>query len=140
MVVAGVPIVGGAGLLAACSSSDSGESASSGSPSAASPSSGGGGGAAGTKIETSKVPVNGGFVDEGAKVVVTQPSAGSYKAFTAVCPHEGCLVSKVDGGKITCPCHGSEFNAETGAVEKGPAEKGLEAKKAAVSGSTITVS
>jgi nitrite reductase/ring-hydroxylating ferredoxin subunit len=29
------------------------------------------------------------------------------------------------GERLICPCHGSEFNARTGAVEVGPAATGL---------------
>jgi thiosulfate dehydrogenase [quinone] large subunit len=55
-----------------------------------------------------------------------QPSPGRFLAFDAVCPHAGCIV-QYDGTRpaFVCPCHGSEFNAETGAVESGPAPSGL---------------
>ena len=62
------------------------------------------------------VPVGGGFVNEEVAVVVTQPNDGSIKAFTAVCPHQGCLVSEVVENEIICPCHGSRFSAVDGAV------------------------
>lgn len=76
----------------------------------------------------SEVPVGGGHVYESEKVVVTQPAAGQYKAFSAVCPHQACLVTKVSSGEIKCPCHGSAFDAATGAVKTGPARQGLAAK------------
>lgn len=65
------------------------------------------------------VPVGGGLIRSG--VVVTRPSAGAVHAFTATCTHRGCTVNEVDGGKIFCPCHGSVFDATTGAVVAGPA-------------------
>lgn len=67
----------------------------------------------------------------GTPVVVTQPTAGRYQAFNAICPHAGCTCSGMpvpnDPARTTilCPCHGSEFNAATGAVVRGPATKGL---------------
>jgi thiosulfate dehydrogenase [quinone] large subunit len=47
-------------------------------------------------------------------------------AFNAICPHAGCTVAFASSNDIiACPCHGSEFNARTGAVELGPATRGL---------------
>jgi Rieske Fe-S protein len=77
----------------------------------------------------SDIPVGGGAIYTAAKVVVTQPASGQYKAFSAVCTHVGCLVNKVANGTIDCPCHGSEFRATTGAVVTGPAPSPLPAKQ-----------
>lgn len=46
----------------------------------------------------SEVPEGGGKVYSEQKVVVTQPEPGEFKAFTAVCTHQGCLVSSVEQG------------------------------------------
>jgi Rieske Fe-S protein len=59
------------------------------------------------------------------KVVLTQPSAGVIKAFSAVCTHQGCLVDGVSGGTINCPCHGSSFKVADGSVAAGPAKRSL---------------
>ncbi|MFG2711417.1 Rieske (2Fe-2S) protein [Streptomyces goshikiensis] len=80
-------------------------------------------------LKTADVPVGGGTVLKEQKLVVTQPTAGSYRCFTAVCPHQGCLVNKVENGTIDCPCHGSEFKVTDGAVVKGPATRPLAEKK-----------
>lgn len=62
----------------------------------------------------------------GDPAVVVQPTAGSFVAFDAVCPHEGCTVAYVAPDKLfICPCHGSRFNGETGALVNGPATRGL---------------
>ncbi|WP_346012423.1 Rieske (2Fe-2S) protein [Streptomyces sp. SID3343] len=76
----------------------------------------------------SEVPVGGGKVYDNAKVVVTQPTAGDFKAFTAVCTHQQCLVGSVKGTEIDCPCHGSRFDASTGKVLGGPAPSPLAPK------------
>ena len=76
----------------------------------------------------SDVPVGGGAIYTAAKVVVTQPASGQYKAFSAVCTHVGCLVNKVTSGTIDCPCHGSEFKITDGAVVAGPAPSPLPAR------------
>jgi Rieske Fe-S protein len=78
---------------------------------------------------TSDIPVGGGAVYTAAKVVVTQPASGQYKAFSAVCTHVGCLVNKVTSGTIDCPCHGSEFKITNGAVVAGPAPSPLPARQ-----------
>lgn len=72
-----------------------------------------------------QVAVGSGVVYDGPKVVVTQPAQGDVRGFTAVCPHQGCLVSEVTNNEILCPCHGSLFSAEDGAVLVGPATTGL---------------
>jgi Rieske Fe-S protein len=73
----------------------------------------------------SAIPVGGGVVYDPPKIVVTQPAEGNIQAFTAVCPHQGCLVTEVTNNEILCPCHGSLFSAETGEVIQGPAVQGL---------------
>ena len=77
---------------------------------------------------TSDIPVGGGeiFADQG--VVVTQPTAGEFKAFGPICTHQGCPVTNVDGGTINCTCHNSRFSIEDGSVKAGPATKPLPAK------------
>ena len=84
----------------------------------------------GTRIgPASAVPVAGAtpFRDpvSGDPSLVIQPSAGRFLAFDAVCPHAGCIVQYERSGTFVCPCHGSEFNGSTGAVEAGPAPTGL---------------
>ena len=92
-------------------------------------------GAALTK--TADVPVGSGVILEDAKLVVTQPTAGNYKAFTAVCTHQGCIVGSVKGKSIGCPCHGSAFNIADGSVLNGPADRPLREIKVAVEGDSI---
>jgi Rieske Fe-S protein len=88
--------------------------------------------------ETSDIPLEGGKVvaDDGG-TVITQPSAGTYNAFTAVCTHQGCTVGSVSDNQITCPCHGSIFSAKDGSVIQGPANAPLAAKPVIVSGDQI---
>jgi Rieske Fe-S protein len=77
-------------------------------------------GAAGTPSEgplgtTSSIPVGGGKIFADAGVVVTQPTAGQFKGFSTVCPHQGCAVALITGGYIVCPCHNSRFAIADGA-------------------------
>ncbi|HEY6424864.1 MAG TPA: Rieske (2Fe-2S) protein, partial [Pseudonocardiaceae bacterium] len=86
---------------------------------------------------TGNVPVGGGEVFADQKVVVTQPAAGEFKAFSAICTHQGCTVNKIAGGTIDCPCHGSKYAIADGSVVHGPASRPLAPRQITVSGSTI---
>lgn len=114
-------------------------------PSSASPSTEGGGesstdGAAGGAVAaTSDVPVGGCAVFSDHKCVVTQPSEGTFKAFTSVCTHQGCTVSPSTEGVIPCGCHGSQFSIEDGSVLQGPATSPLAEVEITVDGDTISL-
>ncbi|GAW50455.1 MULTISPECIES: Rieske (2Fe-2S) protein [unclassified Nocardioides] len=112
----GAAVVGvGLPLLAACGGGDGSTAIDGGStPSAGE-----------TLGPASDVPVGGGTVYADQKLVVTQPTNGEFKAFSAVCTHQGCLVANVDGGTINCTCHGSAFSIEDGSVQGGPAPTAL---------------
>jgi Rieske Fe-S protein len=110
----------------------SGASTSSGSTGSAAPS--------GTPVKTADVPVGGGVINASALFVVTQPSAGEFKAFSATCTHMGCAVTKIVDGKIDCPCHQSQFDITTGApTPSSQAKRPLPAKTATVSGDSVYV-
>jgi Rieske Fe-S protein len=76
-----------------------------------------------------EIPVGGGTIFTAARVVVTQPARGQYRAFSAVCTHVGCILSQVTGRTIDCPCHGSKFAIASGAVVAGPAPAPLPEKQ-----------
>ncbi|WP_406001700.1 Rieske (2Fe-2S) protein [Streptomyces sp. NBC_00829] len=142
---------GAAALAAGCSKyGDDQGSAASEEPSSAAPSSErnatsgsgtqGPGKPAGEELaKTSDIPVGGGTVFKDQKVVVTQPVSGDFKAFSAICTHQGCTVNKVADGTIDCPCHGSRFSIESAEVVGGPAPKPLPPKQITVSGDTIVL-
>lgn len=133
VVLAGAGAVGAAGLLAACSSGNTTSSevvptAAPETPAATN---------ANAVAETSQVPVSGGLVIDDKQLVVTQPKEGQFKAFTSICPHQGCTVGEVTADAIICPCHGSEFSPETGEVLMGPAMTGLTPVAIKVKGTEI---
>jgi Rieske Fe-S protein len=125
-----------AGTLAACGSDgDTGDKPAAGGE--ASTSSAPAEAPSGAIAKTADVPVGSGVIVD--DVVVTQPAAGEFKAFSTSCTHKGCAVNKVADGTIDCPCHGSRFNLD-GSVAKGPAAEPLEAKPIAVEGDSIVLS
>jgi Rieske Fe-S protein len=123
----GAAVVGvGAPLLAACGGDDEG---STDTPDVA----------AGEALgPTADVPVGGGKIYADQKVVVTQPTEGDFRGFSATCTHQSCLVAEIKGGTINCTCHGSKFSIEDGSVSTGPATSPLPPVDVTVDGDQIT--
>jgi Rieske Fe-S protein len=146
-VLAGVGLVGLAGAVSACGSAGSSSSsagagatpAATGAASATGGAAGAGSGSGASDVlaTTSEIPVGGGKIIAAKTVVVTQPTSGDFKAFSAVCTHMGCIVSKIANGTIDCPCHGSQYSIKNGAVVAGPAPAPLPAKVIKLSGDDI---
>lgn len=145
LTAGGLVLAGGA--LAACGGADSTATAPTTGPAtapttgpAAAPATGAPAApVSGALAAVSQIPVGGGVIVPEPPIVITQPVAGTFKAFTAICPHQGCLVSEVAENEIVCPCHGSLFSAEDGAVLQGPAVQGLTAASIAVQGDSIVL-
>jgi Rieske Fe-S protein len=87
--------------------------------------------------KTTDIPVGGGKILTDKKIVITEPQSGTFKAFTAVCTHQGCIVNTVSGGTINCPCHGSKFSIANGSVVNGPAPSPLAPVSIEVQGTSI---
>jgi len=115
--------------LAACSSGGSGGSggSSSGQP-------------VGRKlVALADVPVGGAAavkLPDGTPGVVARPTAAEARCFSAICTHQGCTVA-VRGKELDCPCHGSRFNALTGAVLSGLAPRALDKVPVTVKGGEV---
>ncbi|MFI8100017.1 Rieske (2Fe-2S) protein [Streptomyces sp. NPDC086023] len=71
------------------------------------------------------VPVGGAKLFREQRLLVSQPSAGQYRAFSAKCTHAGCILDKIENGEGNCPCHMSRFDVATGKVLSGPAPSPL---------------
>ncbi|GLF95730.1 Rieske (2Fe-2S) protein [Streptomyces yaizuensis] len=148
-----VTAVGAAGLgaaLVACGGSD--DDGGAGDPPATGAADGSTGGDSGTDTETdTDAGSTGGGGAELAKVadipegggrivgdlVITQPQAGTFKAFSKKCTHQGCAVKSVADNVINCPCHNSNFDAADGSVKSGPATAPLPETKITVEAGAI---
>ena len=90
-------------------------------------------------VAAADVPVGGGVILADRQLVVTQPTEGQFKAFSSICTHQSCPVTKVAEGSIDCSCHGSRFSIEDGSVLDGPAPEPLGEQAVKVSGDSITL-
>lgn len=88
-------------------------------------------------VKASDVPVGGGVILAAQKLVVTQPKAGEFEGFSAVCTHMGCTVNDISNGLIICPCHGSQYSITDGSVQGGPAPAPLPKKPVSDDGGNI---
>ncbi|GGQ12238.1 Rieske (2Fe-2S) protein [Kribbella sp. NPDC020789] len=143
-----VAAAGAAGLtvaLTACGGSDDDASAAPSQSGGAADDAANGGGTGGSSgggtqlASTADIPEGGGKVFADQKVVVVQPSAGEFKAYSATCTHQGCAVKSVSDGLINCPCHNSNFSVADGSVSSGPATKPLPEVRITVDGDSITL-
>jgi Rieske Fe-S protein len=138
-VAVGVPLLAACGDDSGSTATDAGSTSSpSDDPSASSEDTGSTGGGGTALASTSDVPVGGCFVVAASKIVLTQPTEGDFKAFTAVCTHQGCIVESSTEGDIPCPCHGSKFSLDDGSPQSGPASSALAAVEITVDGDSIT--
>ncbi|MGC3993830.1 MAG: Rieske (2Fe-2S) protein [Propionicimonas sp.] len=113
--------------LGGCAAAGSG-SATSGGSSSAGP----------VTVNAADIPVGSGKIV--APFVVTQPTAGTYEAFSYLCTHQGFPVGEVTDAAIVCEHHGSNFSLSDGSVLHGPATKALTKATVTVSGDTLTIS
>ncbi|MFE3141478.1 Rieske (2Fe-2S) protein [Streptomyces scopuliridis] len=138
-VVAAAGATGLAAALVACGGSDTTAESADGKPTTPDDGAGGGGGPADVLAKTTEIPEGGGMVFADQGVVVTQPTAGEFKAFSSKCTHSGCAVKDISDGIIHCPCHGSQFSVADGSVKAGPATQPLPAAPIKVAGDSITL-
>ncbi len=87
-----------------------------------------------------EVPVGGAKIYRKQKVVVTQPTSGDFRAFSAVCTHSGCVLSGVQEDGVQCRCHGSLFSKTDGSVVNGVAKEPLPPREISVQDGQITLS
>jgi Rieske Fe-S protein len=139
VAIAGAAVAAGP-ALAACGSDE--PTAAEPTPTSAAPSlvpggSAEGGASAEVLVATADVPEGGGVILTDPQVVVTQPTAGEFVAFSSICTHQGCPVADVTDGTINCNCHGSQYAIADGSVVTGPAPSPLPPVEVTVAGNSV---
>ncbi|HWM01631.1 MAG TPA: Rieske (2Fe-2S) protein [Actinophytocola sp.] len=87
-------------------------------------------------------------IPDGGGLIVDHPAGGKallvregqeVKAYNASCTHMGTIIAPPQDGVSTCPNHGSQFDAATGDVVKGPATKPLEELTVQIDGDQVVL-
>jgi nitrite reductase/ring-hydroxylating ferredoxin subunit len=81
------------------------------------------------------------LVTAGDRDVVLLNVGGEFYALDNECTHAGCDLAdgELEGSTLECPCHGSKFNARTGAVESPPADEPAPTYAVRVEGDDVLV-
>ena len=92
--------------------------------------------------KTSDIPIGSGkkFDVEGVPILITQPRAGEFRGFSAVCTHAGFVMTNVANSEIKCDNHGALYSADDGSVLSGPAPRALGKVTVTVEGDDVLVS
>lgn len=93
----------------------------------------------GSAVAAADIPVGGGVVLSEADYVITQPTAGDFRAFSKFCTHKQCPLASVGGGMINCMCHGGRYSMLDGSVQAGPPPEALPAVEVTVTGGWVVV-
>ena len=92
--------------------------------------------------KTTDIPVGSGkkFDVEGVQILITQPRAGEFRGFSAICKHAGFVMSNIANSEIKCDNHGAVYSADDGSVLSGPAPRALGKVTVTVEGDDVLVS
>ena len=92
--------------------------------------------------KTTDIPIGSGkkFDVEGVPILVTQPRAGEFRGFSAVCTHAGFVMTNMANSEIKCDNHGAVYSADDGSVLSGPAPRALGKVTVTVEGDDVLVS
>jgi nitrite reductase/ring-hydroxylating ferredoxin subunit len=92
--------------------------------------------------KTVDIPIGSGkkFDVEGVPILITQPRAGEFRGFSAVCTHAGFVMTNMANSEIKCDNHGAVYSADDGSVLSGPAPRALGKVTVTVDGDDILVS
>ncbi|MCS4535470.1 Rieske (2Fe-2S) protein [Corynebacterium sp. HS2168-gen11] len=86
----------------------------------------------------SDVPVGSAIIID--DVILAQPTAGEYKAYSTDCPHQHSRISIVEGDVVRCPTHDSRFSIIDGSVIEGLARAPMTELTMELDGNTAHIS
>lgn len=138
-LIAGAGAAGLTGVLAACGSDDqqpnagstTGTAPTTGAPAPPAP--------AGPLTTKSAIPVGSGVSFGADGVIVAQPTAGKFVGYSNICTHQQCVLTRIQGDRIKCGCHQSEFAIKDGKPLGGPARAPLEKIDLKIEGDNISI-
>jgi nitrite reductase/ring-hydroxylating ferredoxin subunit len=92
--------------------------------------------------KTTDIPIGSGkkFDVDGVQILITQPRAGEFRGFSAVCTHAGFVMSNMANSEIKCDNHGAVYSADDGSVLSGPAPRALGKVTVTIEGDEVLVS
>ncbi|MBA5244829.1 Rieske (2Fe-2S) protein [Corynebacterium haemomassiliense] len=93
--------------------------------------------AAPEEVAKTDVPVGSAVILD--KFIIAQPTAGTYVAYSSVCPHQQKKITKVEGDTVKCTAHGSVFSIADGARVSGPAVTGMREVPVTDAGDKVSV-
>ena len=88
------------------------------------------------EVSESDVPVGSALLVDG--LIIAQPTEGNFVAYSQKCPHQGNLITKVEGDQVRCTVHNSVFDIRDGAVVEGPSRDPLEPAEVSESNGSIS--
>ena len=90
------------------------------------------------EVAATEVPVGSAVIID--DVIIAQPTAGTFVAYSTTCPHQNNPITEVEGDTVRCTNHDSVFNIADGSVVSGPSRDPLYPAKLEQSGGTLSVS
>ena len=70
--------------------------------------------------------------------LLARTDANTFSAVDAVCSHQSCTITGIDGSIYECPCHGSRYN-RNGQVVRGPAMAALRQFRTTFADGIVTI-
>ncbi|QNE90537.1 Rieske 2Fe-2S domain-containing protein [Corynebacterium incognita] len=92
---------------------------------------------ASASIAKTEIPVGSAVIID--KIIFAQPTEGEFKAYSQTCPHQGSLITEIEGDVATCTSHYTSYKLSDGSVIEGPGTKPLETFELRDAGDNVEV-
>ena len=70
--------------------------------------------------------------------LLSRTGDASFTAVDAICSHQSCTITGIDGTTYVCPCHGSRYD-RNGRVQQGPATAALRQFATSFASGVVTI-